>query len=262
MLRRFLAKGRPSDRDALDRLRILQAQVVHALATPPRELVETWRSTWSRDDWTAFLTKMNEVRAALEADLRRDGLWKRMTRDEQLFVATPMLELTPQQHLNASWLMEGAGCLLWALNLIEALPPYDSPFDPEVLKGIPSDLVHPGRARLRPAVELDQARDRAELWHWRSRTRQVQEAGGFEETLPEGLTFERIVAMSASAAQERGDITQVLDGDFPAFGKPYRHATSDEYSILTSIALERHRALNWLCGMAPGNRWHETPTDT
>ena len=68
--------------------------------------------------------------------------------------------------------------------------------------------------------------------------------------------------MSATAAQERGDIAQVFEGDFPAFGKPYHRATSDEYSILTSIAMERHRAFNWLCGMAPGNRWHETPTDT
>lgn len=30
----------------------------------------------------------------------------------------------------------------------------------------------------------------------------------------------------------------------------------------TSIIMERHFALNWLCGMAPGNRWDETPTDT
>jgi len=26
--------------------------------------------------------------------------------------------------------------------------------------------------------------------------------------------------------------------------------------------MERHKALNWLCGFAPGNRWDETPTDT
>jgi hypothetical protein len=38
--------------------------------------------------------------------------------------------------------------------------------------------------------------------------------------------------------------------------------TDDEFLQLTSIAVECHRALIWLRGLAPGNHWAETPTDT
>ena len=48
--------------------------------------------------------------------------------------------------------------------------------------------------------------------------------------------------------------------DFPAFGKAYRNLSEDEYEQATSIAMERHLALNWLCGY--DSDWDETPTDT
>ncbi len=68
--------------------------------------------------------------------------------------------------------------------------------------------------------------------------------------------------MTAAEAHRRGDVPQPIGDDFPVFGKPYREASVEEYDTLTSIATERHRALNWLCGRAPGNRWDRTPTDT
>ncbi len=48
----------------------------------------------------------------------------------------------------------------------------------------------------------------------------------------------------------------------PAFGKPYREITDQEWGQVRSISLERHRGLNWLCGYAPENRWEKTPTGT
>ena len=57
-------------------------------------------------------------------------------------------------------------------------------------------------------------------------------------------------------------LTRFLFQRFLAFGKAYRDLGPEEYAIATSIARERHFALNWLCGHAPGNRWDETPTDT
>jgi hypothetical protein len=71
-----------------------------------------------------------------------------------------------------------------------------------------------------------------------------------------------MLKMTSSKAAEAGDFEAPIDGDFPAFGKPYRDLTEAEFSVAMSIALERHRALNWLCGYAPGNRGRETPTDT
>ena len=54
----------------------------------------------------------------------------------------------------------------------------------------------------------------------------------------------------------------LIDEDFPARGKAYRDLDEALARELASIASERHMALNWLWGSAPGNRWDETPTDT
>lgn len=67
--------------------------------------------------------------------------------------------------------------------------------------------------------------------------------------------------LSAERAESDGLFISI-DGDFPAFGRAYSSISPEEWSIATSIAMERHKALNWLCGFAPGNRWDETPTDT
>ena len=53
-----------------------------------------------------------------------------------------------------------------------------------------------------------------------------------------------------------------MEKDFAFLGKPFRSISPDEYQMATSIIMERHVAMNWLCGMAPGNMWDETPTET
>ena len=53
-----------------------------------------------------------------------------------------------------------------------------------------------------------------------------------------------------------------IENDFPAFGMPFRAVDQAQLFSLISIARERHKAFNWLCGYAPENRWDETPTDT
>ncbi len=164
---------------------------------------------------------------------------------------------------DVSWLMEASECLLWALGLVEALPPYDTQANIEHLQLLPTGTVQELRlsASLRDPKELSEARNVAELWHWRSRTRQLAESGS-EVTLPQGLTLRDVVRHAAEQAVLRGDIAAAVDGDFPLFGRSYAQASADEWANATSIAVERHRALNWLCGHAPGNRWGDTPTDT
>jgi hypothetical protein len=153
---------------------------------------------------------------------------------------------------------------MWDLNLVPSLPPYDTQFDPELLKQVGESGVAEfvRAATLRSHAELDHARAVAELWHWRSRTRQIQEEGYH---IPEGTpfrSFEELVRFSASQALEAGDIPDIIDGDFPAMGKAYRDLTDNEWSVVRSITIERHFAFNWLSGYAPRNSWQETPTDT
>jgi hypothetical protein len=155
--------------------------------------------------------------------------------------------------VEALWQGEGLGVLLWAFGLVE-LPPYDRPFDYPSLLGI-----RRGDAPLRPAEEIDAARETARLWHWRARTSEIRDRA--EVPLPAPWqSFDQLVAATAMRGHERGLLPRPLRGDFPAFGTIYRRLSENEQAEALSIAWERHRALNWLCGL--GTSWDEVPTDT
>jgi hypothetical protein len=155
--------------------------------------------------------------------------------------------------IDAIWRGEALGTLLWALTLAE-LPAFDTPFDYEVL--IAERIDNP---RLRPTPEIEHARDTAQLWHWRARTTLLQAEDGV--TLPERWkSFDQLIAATAMHGHESGLLPLPLRGDFRAFDTVYRHLTPTQHAVTHSIALERHHALNWLCGL--GSTWEDVPTDT
>lgn len=151
------------------------------------------------------------------------------------------------------WQAEGLGVLLWALNLA-VLPPFDRTFDPERLLATGVKEAH-----LRDRAEIEHQREAARLWHWRARTAALRSSG--EPALPPGWSsFEALIAVAALRGHERGFLPAPVRGDFPAFGTGYRALSDEQRAELLSIAFERHRALNWLCGLHAD--WDETPTDT
>jgi hypothetical protein len=75
-------------------------------------------------------------------------------------------------------------------------------------------------------------------------------------------TYDDIVRATAKMACKRGTIRDIVDDDFPIFGKAYLAASEKECLLARSIAMERLFVLNWLCGHAPEGRWDDTPTDT
>ena len=153
--------------------------------------------------------------------------------------------------VDAVWQAEGLGTLLWALGRI-GLPPYDLPFDHDRLLAVTLD-----GAALRPAEEVELARRTARLWHWRARTSALQG----EVALPERWkSYDQLVAATAMRGHEQGLLPRPLRGDFPAYGTVYRDLSPEQLLEAESIAWERHRALNWLCGLGPS--WDEVPTDT
>jgi hypothetical protein len=255
--------GPPDAAAAMSRVLVLKYQIVTGMATPPPDVLSGLMQAWGSGERQRFLEESRQRQAESEKKLRDSGLWLAMTSDEQEFIRTLPSAHTQQALINVSWLMESAECLLWSLGLVDDLPPYDAQADPNDLKRVPSSSVQEllRNAKLRPRDVISKARDAAELWHWRSRTRQIQE-GGESVELPEGLTLPKVVQMCAEKAAAEGLFRAPLGDDFPAFGRPYREISSEEWSQATSIAMERHKALNWLCGHAPGNRWDETPTDT
>jgi hypothetical protein len=155
--------------------------------------------------------------------------------------------------VDAVWRGEALGTLLWALQLLE-LPAYDQPFEAEQVAAVELD-----EADLRDAEELELERDSARLWHWRARTTSLQAAGALE--LHERYaTFDQLIAATAMRGYEQGVLPAPMRGDFRAYGKVYRHLSPEQHAEAHSIAVERHHALNWLCGA--GETWDDVPLDT
>ncbi len=160
--------------------------------------------------------------------------------------------------VDAIWRGEALGTLLWALQLLE-LPAYDQPFDAQQVAAVVEDPAQLGEADLRDGEEIELERDSAKLWHWRARTTSLQAAGALE--LPERYaTFDQLIAATAMRGYEQGVLPSPMRGDFRAYGKVYRHLSPEQHAEAHSIAVERHHALNWLCGA--GETWDDVPLDT
>jgi hypothetical protein len=155
--------------------------------------------------------------------------------------------------LEAVWAGEGLGMLLWAFESAQ-LPPYDRPFETaQLLEADIDDAV------LRPAEEVERARGTAGLWHWRARTAELEARG--ETGLPaQWVSFDQLVGATAMRGFEQGLLPRPIRGDFPAFGAVYRELDEEQRSEAHQIAWQRHRALNWLCGL--GRNWDTVPMDT
>jgi hypothetical protein len=255
---------RPDAPLVVRRLFILREVFVKALATPPAEYIAQWMKNWSSEDCAQFTSDFEAKFAAREEQIRSLGLWPDMDEDERKFLQTGVMETTDRQRIDASWLVESMVCLLWSLGCVERLPSYDEETTHELIiahtQVSPKELLM--RARFRPAAEIDEQRDFAELWHWRCRTRSLLASGKISATLPNGMAMEQVIGMSAAKAAEARAFEAPIGNDFPTFGKPFSEMNATEFASVTSISQERHKAFNWLCGYAPGNRWNETPTDT
>jgi len=156
--------------------------------------------------------------------------------------------------VDAVWRGEALGALLWALALVDDVPPYDEPFDHDALVGVGLE-----DARLRAVEELEEELASAQLWHWRARTTFLQQNGAV--ALPERWeSFDQLVAATAMRGFEQGLLPAPMRGDFRAYGKVYRHLSPEQHAEALSIALERHHALAWACGL--GESWDDVPLDT
>jgi hypothetical protein len=244
------------------RLIILKYQVVQALATPP-VLRQSYKN-WSELDQQKFRSQLQEKLDELCLGLRNLELWEFLTDKEVEFFSMHPLDWSQQQMINASWRTESVMTLMWALGMIPEMLPFDHQSPPDMLKKIPNlDLQeYFTRAKLVDGEEIEKNRSLAEFWHWRSRTRRlIEEKCPFPKEIPQFKSYDEIVSFTVKAASER-DGLKIIDEDFAVKGKAYRNLTDAEWSEVSSIAVERHFALNWLCGYAPDNHWDKTPPDT
>lgn len=235
----------------------------------PRPMLPEQYSKSAEKERNEFEQRSCEQAEEIINNLKNIGAWKYASPQEVKFLQTYTINMDRQQQINAIWRKESVSILMWALGFRETWPNVDQETIPENLKNIPIQKIglfshHPN---LRSPKEISTKRDLIEAWHWRVRTRQLVEE---EHPFPSDenmkklgfFSYDDIVRFSAKAHYRDGDLTEIIDEDFTFRGKAFRSLTTDEYQLATSIISERHFAMNWLCGMAPGNRWDETPTPT
>lgn len=195
-----------------------------------------------------FIKKQEAKIQQLTQWLIAENISTHLSETEQYLLRKPAGKWSERNLISVGWRSESLGMMLWALQRMDDLPDYDTQFDPDDLL-VPLDIFQPTidfiwMADLRPDYELTQERDRAELWSWRSRARELKMMG---VRPPEGVTFNEIIYFTAERAYQNGHIEMPIAGDFPALNKSYAHLTSDDYAILSAIAYERNSALSWIC---------------
>jgi hypothetical protein len=261
-----MSARKPPDAAAVARRVIALAAVTHfAFTVPRRDHFERWKAAATPEDLRKFRAVARSHRMERIAAL---GRWSRiLTAEEARVFARTAESLTEREQINASWRVESLYVLAWALGLRDSLPPFDTQVNPEKdLGGLPPDDRErfESKAKLRSRREINKARDVAELWHWRSRTYQLASSGEppFKDDPVDGFQSYDDIVKDVAAGVAREGLFVPIKGDFPALGKPYRALTERQWHSVSSIASERHFALNWLCGLAPRNSWEQTPTDT
>jgi hypothetical protein len=237
-----------------------------------------WRSLGLRGERLKLRAQWNwfwERRAVREVLCKLD-LSSSLANDEREFLHLGLSAASRTKACGFSWQIEAAACIAWALRLLPRLWPNDGQFD----GGLDfQSLAAPERglvqtATLRPMEEIQAAAERIKLWHWRARQLQLERQGytwppanatpeQIADLQSKGLnSLDGVVRATARLAKTAGTLDEILDEDLVARGKPFRELTEEDLSELLGIASERHKALNWLCGLAPDNSWEEVPTET
>ncbi len=257
---------RPDATAAKNRVFILLHVFRKALVTPPESFLARFAAPSMDDEKSKLVSGFQEMFAKQNERLRASSLWEELEDKEREFMEAGIFETTTRQRVDASWLAESIMCLLWALGCRTEVAPYDqqaSPFSQSDKAQAPDQLTNRiKQAALRPQAEIDTQRDWAELWHWRCRTQMLLTTKKIPDALPDGTTIAEVIRLTAAKAAEEGVFLQPIENDFPVFEKAFREVSEEELGQLTSIAMERHKAFNWLCGYAPENHWSQTPTDT
>lgn len=215
-----------------------------------------------KSDGDSFVKELIDKSDKMKKWLDSTGIFRHFSKWEKSAMGAKPGTWNGRTLTDAVWRGEALGIILWALKIEKEILPYDTKYlveDLGTLAAMMTDVKgFADKAELRDRQEIAIARDVAELWHWRSRTTRVQKEKLIEA--PEGYTFPGIIRMACEKAYDDGVIPKPIDDDFPVLGKAYKDLNEDNFNLLTSIAQERHFALNWLCGYSKD--WDKTPTDT
>lgn len=190
-----------------------------------------------------------DLRSWLAEEKLLGSLWP----EELEVLDTPIGELTSEDIAWATWCVEGAVALAWALQLVPTIPPYDQATDATtVLDAIPAPWSRTTEfrtaAKLRDEEPIARERELAELWYDRADTYWwlFEVADDTEGVLTD---LRESILETAAEAFAAGLIARPMAGDFPTRLGAYRDLLPDTVETYEAIAFHRAVALNWLCGI-------------
>ncbi len=175
---------------------------------------------------------------------------------EEAVLQAPPGRLPEQHFIDSMWRVEGLAVLGWALGRLD-LPKYDELVDIDAvwdgMAFLQTDEVKALLARppLRPREQLEAVRKQLLGYHWRLRE--------YRHVAPKAMDFR---AFSRDCWFGSFDVSafELIDDDLALRGHRIDTAPPEVLDACASIAVERHRAINWLCFGA--DRYSETDVST
>ncbi len=191
-------------------------------------------------------TRRDEIVDWLSARAREEA-----SADEWALLTSPLESTQSPEELDYSWAIEAAATLAYALGLSRA-PQLEAKAEPEALVarlGLASaagDELLDG-ATLVPFAELARHRIVTLSIDWRATEERVHpgpiDIAALRKSDP------RLAALDFGRAR-------LIEGDLAVAGKPISLAKRGKVDRLASLALERHRAADWLVGHGDGGWSH------
>jgi hypothetical protein len=254
----------PTAAEVYRRLMVLKFVILHAETTPSHEALEEYRINYGREKFGELVRALKNRSKKNVRILKLYGLWGDVTPMEKRFLKLYGPKMDRSLHLSYVWRMEAAAVLMWALKFIPIWPKIDESVATERLKDYPIKRL--GRTTPGPTLRdfetIQHQSDLLKLWIWRIKTRlNIEDNRPFhaEDPMnPPGLTtYDAVIRYTAKKAYEKGLLTELIDEDFVYAGRPFRDLPTEEFYRAAVVISERHYAMNWLTGLAPGNRWDE-----
>ncbi|HLL51115.1 MAG TPA: DUF4272 domain-containing protein [Thermomicrobiales bacterium] len=222
------------------------------LASLVRRLwIESSLSVNDPGDWSAEAFDLREW-------LRAEGIWESLTPAEGDFLQRPAGDLAEDEIAVIAWQAEGLATLGWALRLTTLLPPGVLGDITAVVQAVPAPwddtAAWTRSALLRSESEIATERDRAEIHEWRIAIEGPRRLSSKDER----REYEAAIADVVREAR----MSRLLESDCDDFvvGDRLIASFNDlDLERFSSLAEERLRALNWLCGF--GTSWDEVPLD-
>ena len=267
-LREEKAPHAPRSAQAVAR-RALVLRAVGTVALFPRATESTSATTMEYFD---------AKREKLVADLKKQKLWGAASKNEKVFLSTPVGTKSEGTPIESGEVSEALLVALWSLGMVKRLPDFDTPSPGITLlsTALPApdapgtDFVN--QAQLRPQGEIDHAKMKAFFWNWRAQVRDriaegklllgekldrdVQELDARAHTegfrlgpIRDGRSYYReLIRFSSYYAAKQGWIAKPIGEDFPVKGKSFAEITDREFKKIAAVAAGRLHTLEWIRG--------------